>query len=349
MPSETIALEKAQTILGSIFEEQPEIEVVQRGVDALEVDARAHVAQRTFLIEYKSSNTSASVDQGMNHLINAKKDIDSNAVPLLVVPYMTSAGKKLCEGGGVSWIDLSGNAFIRHNNLYVRIEGKPNQFKKRGRPRNPFAPKSSRIVRHLLSNSSQRFYQKNLVEQTDVSKALVSQVINYLEEQNYVHRLEDQSIVIEDPTLLLNEWQSHYTLTDHSLTKGHIHSKNGGPELVKSLSQKLQDLGVENAFTGLASAWHYSPFSNFRLVTAYIQRPLGPNELRKIGMSLEPKGANVWLIQPNDTGVLWGGENYRDIRFVSPLQTYLDLGDLPERSDEARSEIFSQISKKHAG
>ena len=50
---------------------------------------------------------------------------------------MTPAGAKAAEERGLNWIDLSGNAHLRDEQLYVWVQGRPNQFVKPGRPSSP--------------------------------------------------------------------------------------------------------------------------------------------------------------------------------------------------------------------
>ena len=61
--------------------------------------------------------------------------------------------------------------------------------------------------------------------------------------------------------------------------------------------------------------------------------------LQELEFSDEPKGANLWLVLPNDDGVFQGSENHSGIPCVSPLQTYLDLKNQPERAKDAATEL----------
>ena len=56
------------------------------------------------------------------------------------------------------------NAHLVAAGLRVAIEGKPNQFKRPGRPRSVFAPKSARIVRRLLIDPERTFSQRALAK-----------------------------------------------------------------------------------------------------------------------------------------------------------------------------------------
>jgi len=59
----------------------------------------------------------------------------------------------------------------------------------------------------------------------------------------------------------------------------------------------------------------------------------------------ESRGANVWLVVPNDDGVFQGTQTKEELVCVHPVQVYLDLKGHPERSAEAadrlRQNLFS--------
>src|SRR5262245_36531035 len=66
----------------------------------------------TLVIEVKKTRTSGLLP-GVIHQVQSYAAKFRRAVPVVVVPFMTDLGKKLCADAGVSWFDLSGNADIR--------------------------------------------------------------------------------------------------------------------------------------------------------------------------------------------------------------------------------------------
>ena len=90
-----------------------------------------------------------------------------NNVPVIAVPYMTFSGRQICEQAGVGWFDFSGNGSISARGLRVRVEGRPDCFKQAGRPANLFAPKSSRLVRWLLTHPGRTWTQRRCQNRRD--------------------------------------------------------------------------------------------------------------------------------------------------------------------------------------
>ncbi len=198
----------------------------------------------------------------------------------------------------------------------------------------------------MLEPPVREYMQKELVQKADVSKALVSQVVDQLEHHGFVERLESGAVRVLDAALLADEWREHYNLTDHNITRGHVYSSGSGPDLVRTVAQKLNEWDVSYAFSGLSSAWHYAPFASFRLAVVYVDDPVAILNAGTLGFTAETRGANVWVVAPSDTSVFWSRERHEGIYFASPLQTYIDLKGHPERAAEASAVMRSYLSEK---
>jgi hypothetical protein len=100
---------------------------------------------------------------------------------------------------------------------------------------------------------------------------------------------------------------------------------------------------AQHAATGLAAAWVYTQFAAFRLVTFFVAERPRKALLEAMKFRAEPKGANVWLVVPNDAGVFDGATTKTAIRCVHPVQAFLDLQGQPERAKEAAGELRSRM------
>jgi hypothetical protein len=126
---------------------------------------------RTFFVECKASGQAAAVAAAARQLQEYARLSGKKGVLMVAVPFMGDVGKRLCAEAGIGWLDLSGNAYLAAPGLRVSIEGKPNLFKRPGRPRSVFAPKSSRIARCLLMQPERAFTQRELASATAWTKA----------------------------------------------------------------------------------------------------------------------------------------------------------------------------------
>lgn len=307
-------------------------------------DAVIEIAGATFVVEYKSSGSTAPVSAAIEQVRRLASSIGSDAIPLVVVPFMGPVGRRRCEDADVAWLDLSGNARIVAPGIRVLIEGQENQFKSRGRPSSAFAPKSSRISRWLLMHAGHAMKQRDLAQATDMDEGFTSRIVSRLEEGNFVLRGQDGEIRLRDPNLLLDAWREAYDFSMHQVIPGHMAARSGD-EALHQLATGLQGQGVRYAATGLAAAWLLTRFSGFRLATMYVAERPASEVLESLGLREEERGANVWLVVPKDEGVFQGADERDGITCVHPVQAYLDLKDQPERAKEAAEQVRAELLK----
>ena len=305
-------------------------------------DLVARWGNRTFIIEAKSSADAGAVALAVNQIQRYASALGEDSIPVVVVPYMTALGRRLCEEAGVGWMDLSGNGSIVGEGLRVRVEGKPNRFKRRGRPANVFAPKSSRVVRWLLMHPQEAQFQRDVARATGVDEGHLSRLVSRLEEMQYLDRTDDGAVKVRDPDLLLDAWREAYSFDQHHIVKGHIPARS--PEtLLQDLIGHLSKFGRKTAATGLAGAWQLTRFAGYRIVTLYTDRTFPSESLGSLGWRQGDRGANVWLVVPNDDGVFQGATEVDGVRCVHPVQVFLDLKGHPERAPEAAERLRSEL------
>jgi hypothetical protein len=297
----------------------------------LVLEAGGHV----WVVEVKRSSSPGTVATTANQLRQHIENAAPGSAPLLVVPYMTKAGAEAAAHRHLNWIDLSGNARLRDQELYVWVEGKPNRFPQRGRPSSPFAPKSARATRLMLVDPWRWWRQKDLAEATRLDDGHLSRVVRRLHEDELLdHR--NSEFRPRDPELLLDAWADDYRFDRHDVVVGHM--TGSGAELASRLSSRLTDAGIQHAFTGLPAAWALGKHSRFRLCSVYVEGD--PREAADtVDLRRNEKGANVQLIGPDDDGVFDGQRQADGLTCVSPSQVYLDLLHLPERAKEAAAQL----------
>jgi hypothetical protein len=291
-----------------------------------------------FAGEYKSNASAGAVAAGIKSLLRVRAGSASTNIPLIIVPYMGSVGRQLCDQANVSWLDLCGNASITAPGLRIWIEGRPNQYSERGRPPNVFAPKSSRIARQLLFQSQAFQTQADLARKTRLADGYVSKIVRRLENERYIDVNKAGAVRPYNPDLLLDAWHDAYDFEHHRLLKGHVPARTGD-ELLQRVVTELDHEKLDWAATGLSAAWLYTNFAAYRLATVYMSSMPTQALLKRIEFVEESKGANLWLVLPDDEGVFQGSQVRGGIRCVSALQTFLDLKGHPERAKDAATEL----------
>ena len=301
-----------------------------------------------FVVEWKSVATAASIHAVIIRVRrHAEKlarsgQVGERVVPLMVVPFMGDVGRERCAEYGVSWMDLSGNARIVAPGLRILIEGKPNRYKRRGRPSTAFAPKSSRIARWLLMHPDESLTQRELARATGTDEGHTSRVVGKLLEDELIVRTDGGALRPRDPDLLLDAWREVYDFRKHLVVRGHIAARSGD-SLLHQLVAGLKRASVPHAVTGLAAAWCLNRFAAFRTATVYLRQEFSSDVAAALSFREDPRGANVWLVVPNDEGVFHGASTTNeDIICVHPVQAWLDLHVHPERAEAVARELRSE-------
>jgi hypothetical protein len=332
------------SLLARVLEMPEDLVEVRPSAKGSGPDFVISAGERTFHVESRNSSARVPMTLALSRLRERRGDRKKDVIPLLVVPYMGETGRRLCEEHRVAWLDLSGNARIKAPGLHINVEGKPNRFKRAGRPPNLFAPKSSRIVRQFLIQPDHALNQRQLSQVADLDEGYTSRIVRRFEETGLVVRNEQGLLKPKDPDQLLDAWHEAYDFMRHRIIKGHVAARSG-EELLHRIASVLEKQVPGYAATGLCGAWLYTHFANFRLATFYLPNAPG-NELSDLlGFREDERGANTWLVVPNDEGVFHGSGVQEGIGCVHAVQVYLDLKYHPERSSEAASRLRQDYLK----
>jgi len=298
-----------------------------------------------FAVEWKASGHAAAVAMAARSIRRFAELSKEKVIPLVAVPYMGDVGQRLCEEAEVCWLDLSGNAHLVAPGLRVNIEGKPNLFKRPGRPASVFAPKSARIARWLLIEPERAFTQRELAKASGLDEGFTSRIVRRLEDQHLVARDPEGAVKVADFDAMLDAWREAYNFSKHHIVRGHVAARSSD-DVLRELGAQLKRGKIEHAATGLAGAWLINQFAGFRLVVFYVGQIPAVEVTKKVGFYEEQQGENVWLVVPNDEGVFHGAAECEGIRCVHPVQVYLDLKGHPERSAEAAEQLRKKLLRK---
>lgn len=265
-------------------------------------------------------------------------------VPVIAVPYVSDKLRAELATNGICFIDLSGNAYIRSDDLLIDVRGRPNKFPEIGRPSSPFTTRSSQIARILLTRPNRWWHQFDLADVAVLSKSQISKTVSRLLELELVEQREDKAIRAVDSWDLLDAWVADYPeKTTADMRYGHLNAS--GLELMRVITGKLNGSWIDHAFTGLASAYAYEQFTTFRIASLYVPDiDEAENALKLRG---DERGANVQLLTSSDPAVVFGANEQLSIRCVSVVQTYLDLQNMPERAAEAAEHLRRHALAEH--
>ncbi len=337
VPSEQKAIQQIAVLLSELVGVDQSGVRVETDRNSSRLDGIIVAGPFTFVVAWKGSGFAAQVALALEQIQRYAAEIDG-AVPIVAVPFMGDTGCERCAAADVGWVDLSGNARISAPGLRIVVEGKPNQFKRRGRPSSAFAAKSSRIARWLLMHPHELLTQREIARATDTDEGYTSKIVSKLDQDGLIAKDESGALKPRDPDLLLDAWREDYVFAKHHIIRGHVAARSGDV-LLRQLSNAFEKASAEFAATGLAAAWLLDRFAGFRTTTFYLSNDPSQALLDAISFREEERGANVWLVVPNDDGVFHGASEVAGVRCVHPVQVYLDLEAHPERAIEAAKKL----------
>jgi hypothetical protein len=263
-------------------------------------------------------------------------------VPTLCTRVVSERVAELCHSRGVSYLDEAGNCRLSAPGFLLQVEGrKPVRGAKHAEV-DAFALKSSRIARVLLGSPKRGWHLQELADEAQVSLGLVAKVKRVLLEQAFVEE-RDRRLHLRDPKGLLEAWATAYQSTGARVSLYVMHKAS---EAERKIAGWCADNAVRFALTGLAGAWRLAPDVRYQQSTFYVESKDNVDVVNDLVQHLGAKrvdsGANLVLVVPEDSFVLYQSRKIDDIDVASPVQLYLDLQKQPGRGEEAAQEILKR-------
>jgi hypothetical protein len=296
--------------------------------------------ERPILLEADTSGQPRRARQATNSFLRWTS-LYPKAVQVFAAPYVSPDAAEILGRENVGYVDLSGNCRLCFDRVYIRTEGRPNQFAQRRDLRSLYSPKAERVLRTLLSEPKRGWKIKELAVAASVSLGQASNVKKLLEDREWLAQGENGFRLVQ-PDRLLKEWSESYNYRKNKTAD--YYSLDAAPQVEAKLAAACDDLGLPYAVAGLSAAWRLAPFVRYQRAMAYV--PGGVDEVvKRAGLKPVASGPNVTLLVPYDEGVLAGSQVIGGIRVTSPVQTYLDLCGFRGRGEEAAEAILREVIK----
>jgi hypothetical protein len=310
-------------------------------------DARIKVSlpdsttEYSFVIETKSQNTPLAVKTANAQVKMLTSD---NEYPMIMVPYLSPERLEELEREKISGVDLCGNGIvIVPDKLYIRRTGNKNLYPTSRPLVNPYSGRSAMVGRILMSRSRWESLTKLVAaiekEGAKLSLSQVSKAISAMEEDLIVIKTGNE-IKLKDPIRLLDK-------LGQSWKNPEIYERQGlqiSPNLnwQKALSANPE---LKWAITGESSVIKYSVFSQSGPVRIAVSNL--PDALKQIeGMPERvPNFADIELIETTEPGFYYMNNIKNNIRWASPIQTWLELQSGDARQRDAAEDLRNQILK----
>jgi len=264
-----------------------------------------------------------------------------NGFGILVAPYISPAAIQVCREAGIGCMDLSGNVFLSFGNVFIEKSGLPNAFLEARPLKSLFSPKTSRVLRALLSDPSKGWHVEELSRAVDISLGLASKAKQALLSQEWIKE-EGRRVVLLKPLELLEEWARNYTYKKNRLSS--FYSGLSEKALETAIKGECEKSGYRYGLALFSGARRVAPFVRFPKFFSYVEGPIA-DIAEVLRLKKLESGANVTLLEPYDAGVFQGLLEISGMNVVSDLQLYLDLKSYGARGEEAAQAIFEQRIK----
>jgi len=264
-----------------------------------------------------------------------------DAVGVFAAPYVSPEAADILGRENIGYVDLSGNCRLSFDQVYIRIEGRPNKFAQQRDLRSLYSPKAERVLRTLLLDPKRGWKIKDLATTAGVSLGQASNVKKLLEDREWL-RHSEQGMFLTEPSRLLEEWSENYSYRKSK--SWDFYSADEPPQIEAKIATACVDLGLDYALAGFSAASRLAPSVRYQRVMAYVSERIDQvaerTELKPVAT-----GPNVMLFEPYDEGVMAGSRDVDDVRITSPIQTYLDLRGFRGRGEEAAAAVLREVIK----
>jgi hypothetical protein len=293
----------------------------------------------TLLVEAKRNGQPREVRNAVLQLGRYQEQLRAGGkhYGVVVAPFISEVSARICSEAGVGYADFAGNARLSFDQVFIESRVAENPFLERRETRSIFAPRATRVLRHLLQGPLRSWKVTELAAAAEVSLGWVSAVRQQLLAQEWAGEVEG-GLRLTNPAAVLDawakadDWKKRTEIREYSVLTADPVDRGAA----------LRDLLVNEApiFTQWLAGWLRRPYTVPVVVTAYVKQFLSDELLReKLLARRVPNGGNLWLVVPKDEGVRSLSQRVRGFELVSDVQIYLDLIDSGLRGDEQAEEL----------
>lgn len=274
----------------------------------------------------------------------------NDVIPLVFAPVISPRVAEMLGQYGISYVDQAGNCRIRsaRHRLLIDRHGYRSPVRSPKGITDMFAPKSSRIIRAMVTQPIKGWQVRELSAHPDVkvSVGLAAKVKQTLIEQSYAVEHE-RLLYLRDPIGLLENWAKSYSGPAEQMP---MFFRGNTEDAEQAVAQWCQDNAIAFALGGLSAAWRLAPQVRYSVAAVYVESHGFDREMFSKLKSYQggkpaETGANLLLWRPYDRSVLVGShsEGKNDLPVTSAIQTYLDLKRLGGRGAEAATAVHERL------
>jgi hypothetical protein len=306
-----------------------------------------------FAVETKSQSTPKEFDTVTRQAETYAKG--TGYLPMIILPYLRESQLLELEERNISGIDLCGNGVVVvPGRLIVFRTGNPNQFRSSAPIKNIYRRNTSMVGRSFLSIGSypnlravrDRVNTRNLLvqkgERTPMIGATAWKALKGLQDDLIVER-RSKGFQLLQADKLLEKLVENYEPPKAS-RRIRLKVETGGEKLQRWFAQRMASTSDSWIMTGISSVELYAVMAREEIIAVYCTRL---DDLREVvGGKENDRFPNVELIEVNDEPVYFDPQDYKNLRWASPVQCYLELMAGDKRDQETAEQVKDNILKR---
>lgn len=283
--------------------------------------------------DIKSKGEPLYLYQAIGRLSQAP-EIKKSDHPVIITPYISKQGRKVCKDAGVGYIDLSGNAFLKFESVLIeKTSDEKNVPKIAKKPilRFPFTAKASRVLRVILERPKESWTFPTLSKAAQVNIRMAFLVIEHLCEKGFVDKRRG-AITLTKPGDILDYWAENYSFRANEMGE-YFSFARSFEEFLANLRKASLKKGFEYALTLHSGAALVAPYVRFTDVHLYVKGPI-ESWIKMLDLKPVEFGGTVHLMIPYDEGVFYNNQVTKNVSVACNTQLYIDNYSYPARGRE---------------
>lgn len=344
--------------LQDLFSRNPEIKIdkidtgvlvgdTNRRVDLL-VSIRAFDHRYKIVCEVKSNGEPRHAHYAVLQLQDVLAHMDTDALPVLIAPFLSEKSRKICNEYGINYLDLHGNALFKASGLLIDVSVPGRPISEKRALKSLFSPKAAEILHTMLSDSKCVWRVAELAKAAESSLGQVSNVRKLLLERKWA-KIGSDGMVLADPDSLLDAWREVYVPPSGNMEKFYTyHHGLAFENLTKKIFSKLEldrlEPNQQATFASFSAAFWIAPYARTGIHHFYASREGAARIKDVLDTSLVDKGENVEIVVLKNRGLLSNTiEPVPGVICTNPVQTYLDLWVSGDRGKEAAEHLRREV------
>jgi AraC-like DNA-binding protein len=309
----------------------------------VDVDSVVEVgnSQYEILVEVKSDGSPSVIRRAASQLKSLRQAFpkDANFYLAIGAPYISDEGMEVCREEEVGCLDTVGNCYLSFSGIHIEIRGNKDPQPAKRSSKFLFSPKSSRVIRVLLSNTNRWWQVQEIAGEAKISIGLVSRLKQKLLEEEFALE-QERRLRVKSPKRLTDAWVETYRYKRNPSKE--YYSLDNGQKVEQRIAEYCGQQKIRYALGMFSAASRIAPHVRMNKAFVFVDASLD-----EVASALQfksvPSGSNVVLLKPYDAGVFYKSRDIDGLNVVSDVQIYIDLKTYKGRGEEA-AEFLMQHS-----